>query len=77
MILQPNRHGGVQVVGGFIQKQKVRRLHQHGRKSRTAALPAGQRAHFSAEIHDSQPGKSSFRLIFQGIVPLQIGQNLL
>ena len=61
---QPADHFRIQMVGGLIQEQQIRRMHQAGGQSHPLALPAGEGAHLLLQVRDAQPGED-----FHGFVP--------
>ena len=63
-LLQPGHHLAVQVVGGLVQDQNVRRMHQCGDQSHPLALTAGECPHPLVEVREPQLGQHGFCLVF-------------
>ena len=63
-LLQPLYHIGVEMVGGLVQQQHVRRMDQRGTQGHTLPLPAGQGADFLVIVRQAQLGQHGFRLKF-------------
>ena len=63
-ILQPGHHLTVQVVGGLVQDQDVRRSQQCRSQCHALALSAGEGPHLLLEIRQPQPVEHGLCLIF-------------
>ena len=62
-VLQPGDHGGIQVVGGLVQDQHVRRVDKGRRQGQALALPAGEGPHLPLKVREPQPRQHRFRLV--------------
>ena len=62
-VLQPRHHLAVQVVGGLVQDQYVRRVDEGRRQGHPLPLAAGEGAHFLGKIRDAQPVQHGLGLI--------------
>ena len=60
---QPADHLRVQVVGRFVQQQKIARMYQTGGQGHPLPLSAGQGPHFLPHIRNAQPGQYLHSLI--------------
>ena len=65
IIFQPYNTFAVQMVGGFVQQQKLRRAQQGRGQSRPLALSARQRSHRCIVILQAQPLQHGFAFIFR------------
>ncbi|CDC69327.1 ribosomal protein S5 [Oscillibacter sp. CAG:155] len=63
-VLQPGHHLTVQMVGGLVQDQHVRRTQQRRGQRHTLALAAGESADFLFKIRQPQPVEHGLCLIF-------------
>ena len=63
-LLQPGGHGGVQVVGGLVQYQHIRRMDQRRRQCHALALTAGERTHLLLIVGDTQLVEHGLGLVF-------------
>ena len=77
--LQPEDHVAVQVVGGLVQDEHIRRVKEHRRQSHPLPLAAGEGTHPLVKISDSQPGEHGLGLILHegAHVRGKIRENLL
>ena len=66
IILQPVGHLIVQMVGGLVQQQNIRRRKQDGNQRQTLALAAGKLACRLRKVPDSKPGHHRLRVAFNG-----------
>ena len=62
-VLQPGHHLAVQVVGGLVQDQHVRRVDQGRRQGHPLPLAAGEGAHLLGKVRDPQPVQHGLGLI--------------
>ena len=62
-VLQPGHHLAVQVVGGLVQDQHVRRVDEGRRQGHPLPLSAGEGAHLLGEICDAQPVQHGLGLV--------------
>ena len=62
-VLQPGYHLAVQVVGGLVQNQHVRRVDEGRRQGHPLPLSAGEGAHLLGEIRDAQPVQHGLGLV--------------
>ena len=63
LLLQPGHHVGVQVVGGLVENQHVRRLQQGRRQGHPLALAAGEHPHPGRRVPDAQAAEHGHGLI--------------
>ena len=62
-VLQPGYHLAVQMVGGLVQNQHVRRVDQGRRQGHPLPLAAGERPHLLGKVCDPQPVQHGLGLI--------------
>ena len=62
-VLQPGDHGGIQVVGGLVQDQHVRRVDEGRRQRQALALPAGEGPHPPLKLRETQLRQHGLGLI--------------
>ena len=62
-VLQPGDHGGIQVVGGLVQDQHVRRVDKGRRQGQALTLPAGEGPHLPLKLRETQLRQHGFGLI--------------
>ena len=62
-VLQPGHHLAVQVVGGLVQNQHVRRVDEGRRQGHPLPLAAGEGAHLLGEVRDAQPVQHGLGLV--------------
>ena len=63
-VFQPGNHLAVQMVGGLIQHQNIRRMHQRGHQGHPLALTAGEGSHLLGKIRKAQLRQHGLGLIF-------------
>ena len=64
-VLQPGHHLAVQVVGGLVQDEHVRRVEEDGGQGHPLPLAAGEGVHRLGEVGDPQPGEHGLGLVLQ------------
>ncbi len=68
-LLEPLDAGDVQVVGGLVQEQKLRRLQEQLGKRKTPLLTAGELAHLQVELRigEAQPVEDGLDAVVRGV----------
>ena len=64
-VLQPEDHVAVQVVGGLVQNEHIRRVEEDRRQGHPLALAAGEGPHRLGKVRQAQPGEHGLGLIVQ------------